>query len=619
MADTPTDEYRSTLRAALSVLRQVLPPYMVPSAILPLSFLPRTITGKIDRRSLREWSGRQTLDEILKFHQERTIFRGPSTEAERIVQESCEEVLHLAPGSVGLEDNFFGLGGNSLTAQQLAAASRSRGLRIGVTDVFEKPSLGALAATGTPCSFTICEEKKSRLDHTSSKHPFEALKKDLLQSVVLPQGFKPEDVEDVYPTLEMQSLLVDLTVIDYFPVEINGPIDYDRLRRACQLFVDVQPSFRSIFFPFQGKTMQIVLRKIAITWNQLTLATGADLMAWARSWALQDRTQPAALSQPSAAFTLIQSNDGQRSAFILKMPHAQYDGVCLRQIIQQLGELYKDPGLAVTHRTLANFTTYRLACARLRTTAALNFWAALLAGSGVTRLPRLSPGSETSIIYSGECEPPLPPTGITMATAIKAAWAFVLAQETNSTDVVFGQITNCRGNIDIGRDVDERSGQDIIGMCLNTTPVRVKLASTMRIKQLLLAVQEEHVRMLPYETIDWFDMVTNSTPWPADTDLDSVVLHENFSSAGNLALGETTGCMDNPIFTTPGWKRHVLVTWPGPDKLMTFLMTREGALGKEYAEGLVGKFNATLMRFLGDPEGVVGRESSALITPRNDS
>ncbi|KAL4758562.1 uncharacterized protein BDW70DRAFT_162484 [Aspergillus foveolatus] len=620
MAETPRNEHRSAFRAALSVLRQALPSYMVPSAILPLSFLPRTITGKIDRKSLREWSGRQTLDEILKFHQERAVFRAPLTEGERIVQESCEEVLHLVPGSVGLEDNFFGLGGNSLTAQQLAAATRSRGLRIKVTDVFEKPSLGSLAATGMPCSFTLCAGHKNRLDRASDKHPFVALKKDLLQNVVLPEGYKPEDVEDVYPALEMQSLLVNLAVIDYFPIEVNGPIDYNRLWRACQLFVDVQPSFRSIFVSFQGRTMQIVLRKIEIAWNQLTMPAGADLMASARSWALQDRTQPRALSQPSAAFTLIHGNDGQRSAFILKMPHAQYDGVCLRQIIQQLGELYNDPGLAVTHRTLANFTTYRLACARLRTPAALNFWGTLLADSEVTRLPRVSAGSDTSIIYSCECEPPLPPTGITMATAIKAAWAFVLAQETSSTDVVFGQITNCRGNIDIGPDVGgRRSGQDIIGMCLNTTPVRVKLASTTRIKQLLLAVQEEHVRMLPYETIDWFDMVANSTPWPADTDLDSVVLHENFSSAGDLVLGITAGRMDNPIFTTPGWKRHVLVTWPRPERLMTFLMTREGALEKEYAEGLVGKFNATLMRFLEDPEGVVGGETSTLITPRNDS
>ncbi|GFF57490.1 hypothetical protein IFM51744_09231 [Aspergillus udagawae] len=613
-AETPTDEYRSTFRAALSVLRQVLPSYMVPSAILPLSFLPRTITGKIDRRFLREWSGRQTVEEILKFHGERAVFRAPLTEAEGILQASCEEVLHLAPGSVGLEDNFFGLGGNSLMAQQLVTVSRSRGLRIGVTDVFEKPTLGALAATRTPCSVTTCAEQDNRLDHAFDKHPFEVLKKNILQNVVLPQGLKPEDVEDVYPTLEMQSLLVDLAVIDYFPIEINGSIDFDRLRRACQLFVNVQPSFRSIFVPFQGETVQIVLRQAAITWNQLTLPAEADLMAWARSWALQDRTQPPAFSQPSASFTLIHGNDGQRSAFILKLPHAQYDGVCLQQIVQQLGALYDNPGLAATHRLLANFTSYRLACARLRTPGALNFWRALLTDSEVSRLPRLSPGSETSVIYSGECEPPPPPTGITMATAIKAAWAYVLAQETNRTDVVFGQITNCRGNINIGPEVVGRSGQDIIGMCLNTTPVRVKLTSATRVKQLLLAVQEQHVRMLPYETIDWFDMVANSTSWPPDTDLDSVVLHENFSSAGPLALGDVRGRMDNPIFTTPGWKRHVLVTWPGPDKLMTFLMTREGALDKEYAEGLVGKFNGTLVRFLGDPEGVVGGVSSTLVT-----
>lgn len=615
VAETPTDESRSTAQLALSVLRQVLPSYMVPSAILTLSFLPRTITGKIDRKALREWSGRRTVDEILKFQKEEVPFRAAETDNERILQESCAEVLHLAPESVSLEEHFFGLGGNSLTAQQLVTVSRFRGLRIGVTDVFEKPTLGALAATGTPFSVTKCAENMSRLNGVFDKYSFELLRKNLIQTGAAPSSLKPEDVENVYPTLEMQSLLVDLAVIDYFPFEINGPVDPARLKLACQRFVDLQPSLRSFFVLLQGQTMQIVLRQLDISWNEFDLPSGAELMAWTRSWALQDRTQPPALSQPqqsAAGFTLISgNNDGKQSAFVLRLPHAQYDGVCLQQIIRQLGALYNNPDLFIaTQSHMANFTSYRQACARLRTSLALNFWRDLLSDSDVTRLPRLSPGSDTSVIYSGECEPLLPPKGITMATSIKAAWAFVIAQETNKTDVVFGQITNCRGNIDI--DPEEKavgrtgSGQEIIGMCLNTTPVRVQVAPTTRIKELLLAVQQQHVRMLPYETIDWFDMVANSTPWPTDTDLDSVVLHENFASAGDLDLGEAKGRMDNPIFTTPGWKRHVLVTWPGAEKLTTFLMTREGALEKGYAQGLVEKFNETLVRFLRDPEGAVG-------------
>ncbi|KAJ5488464.1 hypothetical protein N7539_003354 [Penicillium diatomitis] len=623
VAETPTAESRSTARVALSALRQVLPSYMVPSAILSLSFLPRTVTGKIDRRALREWSGRRTVDEMLNFHEERMPFRAPETDAERTLQECCEKVLHLAPGSVGLEDNFLGLGGNSLTAQQLVTASRSSGLRIGMTDVFEKPTLGALAATGIPCSFPNSAVNPSKPGHAFDEDLFETLKTDVLRNGVLGQGLEPEDVEHVYPTLEMQSLLVDLAVLDYFPIEIDGIVDSMRLKLACQRFVDLQPSLRSFFIQFREQTMQIVLRQLAINWTELALPSGADLMTWTRSWALQDRTQPPPLSRPSAAgFTLIKgNNDSQQSAFVLRLPHAQYDGVCLRQIVQQLGALYNNPDLFdATQSPFADFTSYRRACARLRTPVALDFWRELLSGSEVTRLPRLSLGSETSVIYSGECEPLSPPTGITMATAIKAAWAFVIAQETNKTDVVFGQITNCRGNIDI--DPEERavgrsgSGQEIIGMCLNTTPVRVRLSSTTRVKELLLAVQRQHVRMLPYETIDWFDMVANSTPWPADTDLDSVVLHENFASAGDVTLGKALGRMDNPIFTTPGWKRHALVTWPGADKLMTFLMIREGALDKTYAEGLVRKFNETLVRFLGDPEGLVSGSTETTVEPQ---
>ncbi|KAJ5776372.1 uncharacterized protein N7511_001383 [Penicillium nucicola] len=139
--------------------------------------------------------------------------------------------------------------------------------------------------------------------------------------------------------------------------------------------------------------------------------------------------------------------------------------------------------------------------------------------------------------------------------------------------------------------------QEIIGMCLNTTPVRVQVEPTAGVRDLLTMIQQQHIEALEHETIDWLDMVANSTSWAADNDLDSVVLHENVKTLQEIYLGNTAGQMHEPIFKDSNVKQHLLITFPCTQSLTTFLITRTGLLEKSFAEGLVSKFNDTLVRF----------------------
>ncbi|MBY6410481.1 amino acid adenylation domain-containing protein [Rhodococcus sp. BP-252] len=118
------------LRAALG---QTLPTYMVPGAIVVLAEFPLNTSGKLDRKALPapEFAARQ--------------FRAPSTPVEEIVAGIFAEVLGVE--RVGLDDDFFALGGNSLVATQvvsrLGAALDSS---VPVRTLFEAPTVEALAA-----------------------------------------------------------------------------------------------------------------------------------------------------------------------------------------------------------------------------------------------------------------------------------------------------------------------------------------------------------------------------------------------------------------------------------------------------------------------------------------
>src|SRR5690606_11872195 len=113
-----------------------LPSYMVPAAIVVLDAMPLNPNGKLDRRALPE----------PEF--EAREFRAPSTPVEEIVANTFAEVLGL-PGErqVGLDDDFFDLGGNSLIATQVVARlGAALDTRIPVRTLFEAPSVAALAA-----------------------------------------------------------------------------------------------------------------------------------------------------------------------------------------------------------------------------------------------------------------------------------------------------------------------------------------------------------------------------------------------------------------------------------------------------------------------------------------
>ncbi|UGT45855.1 amino acid adenylation domain-containing protein [Nocardia yamanashiensis] len=124
------------IRAAVA---RKLPDYMVPAAFMVCERLPLTGNGKVDRAALPE---PQVTGQP---------FRAPGTESERLVAGVFAEVLEVE--RVGADDDFFQLGGNSLSATRVAARlSAASGSRVPVREVFDAPTVSELAfrlAAGT--------------------------------------------------------------------------------------------------------------------------------------------------------------------------------------------------------------------------------------------------------------------------------------------------------------------------------------------------------------------------------------------------------------------------------------------------------------------------------------
>ncbi|WP_452299540.1 amino acid adenylation domain-containing protein, partial [Mycolicibacterium holsaticum] len=120
--------------AARTALAQRLPEYMVPAAIMVIDDMPLTVNGKLDRRALP----------APEFHDTES-YRAPTTAVEEILAGIYAKVLDVE--RVGVDDSFFDLGGDSLSAMRLVAAVNT-GLESGlsVRALFEAPSIAQLAA-----------------------------------------------------------------------------------------------------------------------------------------------------------------------------------------------------------------------------------------------------------------------------------------------------------------------------------------------------------------------------------------------------------------------------------------------------------------------------------------
>ena len=116
----------------LNKLKEELPEYMIPSAIVEMEEFPMLASGKVDRKALPD-----------PEHQKSTTRKAPSDETEIKLAEIWEEVLEVE--DITIEDDFFELGGHSLLAIRLVSAIRKAfEVEMPIGDIFDYPTIAEL-------------------------------------------------------------------------------------------------------------------------------------------------------------------------------------------------------------------------------------------------------------------------------------------------------------------------------------------------------------------------------------------------------------------------------------------------------------------------------------------
>jgi hypothetical protein len=122
----------------LAFAARSLPPYLVPEVLYAVDALPRTVSGKVDRRALERAEGERLAAERPAV--------APRTPLEREIAALWRPLLPPAGDGPGVHDSFFDLGGNSLLATQLMTRfRRTFGVELALLDLLQNPTVAGLA------------------------------------------------------------------------------------------------------------------------------------------------------------------------------------------------------------------------------------------------------------------------------------------------------------------------------------------------------------------------------------------------------------------------------------------------------------------------------------------
>ncbi|MEV0358619.1 amino acid adenylation domain-containing protein [Nocardia sp. NPDC050697] len=388
-------------------------------------------------------------------------------------------------------------------------------------------ALGALAATGsggrTPSDFPLVTTDQPQIEGWEREYraltdvwPLSPLQYGLLFHAVY-----DTDTADGYT---VQSLLT-----------LAGTVDAARLRTAAQALIDRHENLRVAFVETADGPRQLVLGTAEVGWRELDLRSVTDPEARQRELdrivAVDARTRFELTRPPLVRFTLVRL-PGDTYRLILTNHHLVLDGWSTPLLVRELLTLYVTAGDAAALPPAHSYREFLTWLAERDDAASLAAWTESLAGidTPTRALPSLAgiESAETGAVTLAlpratvaRWERAARGSGATVNTLVQAGWALLLAMLTGRTDVVFGGTVS-------GRPPELAGVEEMIGLFINTLPVRIRLDPAESAAALLTRVQAEQARLLDHQHIglaaihqavglaELFDTLTVFESYPID-------------------------------------------------------------------------------------------------------
>ncbi|RNL78040.1 non-ribosomal peptide synthetase [Halostreptopolyspora alba] len=286
---------------------------------------------------------------------------------------------------------------------------------------------------------------------------------------------------------------------------LSGEVDPERMRRAGEALLERHATLRAAFVNrADGDVAQVVPEMVSLPWQHLDLTTAeeAERTEEFERFLTRDRAAHFDAGNPPLMRLALVVLEPDRAELVLTAHHVLFDGWSTPLLMRDLLLLYTadgDPSGLPSTRSYGEFLAWR---ARQDQDEAARAWAAELEGIEEPTLlaPRsASPGDDglgqvdvaLSPDESRELNRRASELGVTLNTLVQGAWALLLGQLTGRRDVVFGTSVS-------GRPPAVTGVESMVGMFLNTLPVRVEYVPGETLAEVLTRLQSRQAGLLEH-------------------------------------------------------------------------------------------------------------------------
>ncbi|MEU6375589.1 amino acid adenylation domain-containing protein [Streptomyces sp. NPDC046909] len=311
-------------------------------------------------------------------------------------------------------------------------------------------------------------------------------------------------VEDVLPLSPLQQgllfhALFDERAQDIYTmrslVEIEGPLRPELLRTAAEELFARHANLRSAFLHEDlDEPVQVVLKQVTVDWTEAGAAQEAALIA-------SDTTTRFDLTDPPLLRLTLVDRSENRWLLILTNHHLLLDGWSVPLLVRELLHLYAAqlaPDQAAPLPAVRPYRDFLAWLAARDRDASAQAWRQALAGATPTLLAPTAPGPVpvTPELHTLQLDRTIKEfarsNGVTVNTVVQGLWALLLARLTGREDVVFGATV-------AGRPAELAGADAMIGLFINTVPVRVAVPPGERVGAFLRRLQDEQALLMDHQ------------------------------------------------------------------------------------------------------------------------
>ncbi|WP_051865248.1 non-ribosomal peptide synthetase [Streptomyces griseus] len=568
-----------------ALVAQRLPEFMVPRAFVTLGELPLTPNGKLDRRNLPDpdFAG--------------AAYRAPESAAERALAAVVAQVLGRE--RFGVDDDFLAAGGDSVRAIQVVTRARSAGWEITLRQLLEHRTVAALAPLATGTDAAADADADGSADATGPLM-------DVDGADIQAWKRRHAGLSDVWPLTPMQSGMLfesmlndagDDTYLMQTVYHLSGRVDAARLRTAAEALLERYANLRVAFVSDSADNLaQIVVDGVELPWREIDLGGLADGEGAGalRRFLAEDRAGRFDLAVPPLMRMTLVRLGPDRADLVLTAHHALIDGWSEQVLARDLQRLYATGGDASTLEPVRGFRDFLAWLSRLDREESARAWSDELAGLDGPTLVTPAGASPDPGAGTGEIAVSLSPAelrlmagccaelGVTANSLVQGAWAVLLSALTGRTEVVFGATVS-------GRPGALRGVESMVGLFINTVPVRVRCTPGETAAGLLTGLRDRQTALLDHHH---HGLTEIHRATGLDALFDTLVVFQSYPAGRDGAVTGAEAGVEVTGVDSLGTVNYPLALFVEPDRLT--LQYHRSLYDEETAGDLMARFRSVM-------------------------